>query len=58
MPASLRLTTQEQKKIQAKRAEINQFLALHGHEPIRDSDLAHFVLTKAIEEVSITKMAL
>lgn len=48
MPASLRLTTEEQEQLRRKCIEINKLLIKDGREPIKDSELAHKILEKSI----------
>lgn len=53
MPASLRLTTEEQEMLRKKCIEINKLLIKHGREPIKDSELAHKILEKSITYVKV-----
>jgi len=53
MPASLRLTTEEQEMLRKKCIEINKLLIKHGREPIKDSELAHKILEKSISYMRV-----
>jgi len=53
MPASLRLTTEEQEQLRKKCIEINKLLIKDGREPIKDSELAHKILEKSISYVRL-----
>lgn len=53
MPATLRLTQDEQERLRKKAIEINKILINKGKEPIRDSELAHIILEKSISYVKI-----
>ncbi|AOE88318.1 hypothetical protein THL1_6021 (plasmid) [Pseudomonas sp. TCU-HL1] len=44
MPATLRLTATEQELLRKKCIEINKLLIKQGRQPIKDSELAHFLL--------------
>jgi hypothetical protein len=48
MPKSLRLSKDEQQRLAEKRIELNQRLVRMGKEPITDTDLAHFIIEKAV----------
>lgn len=47
MPATLRLSNTEQEALRQKCIEINKLLVRQGRMPIKDSELAHFILEKA-----------
>jgi hypothetical protein len=53
MPATLRLSNSEQEAIRQKCIEINKLLIKRGSQPVRDSELAHFVIDRAIEFVQV-----
>lgn len=53
MPKSLRLTEAEQELLRNKSVEINKLLIKAGKEPIKDSELAHEILTKGAECVRV-----
>lgn len=53
MPKSLRLTEAEQELLRNKSVEINKLLIKAGKEPIKDSELAHQILTKGAECVRV-----
>lgn len=54
MPATLRLTTEEQEALRKKCIEINKLLIQKGREPVRDSELAHEILAKSITYVRVS----
>lgn len=47
MPATLRLSNTEQEALRKKCIEINKLLIKQGRMPIKDSELAHFILENA-----------
>ncbi len=53
MPATLRLTNDEQELLRKKCIEINKLLVKQGRQPIRDSELAHFLLSESITYVEL-----
>lgn len=53
MPATLRLTNAEQELLRKKCIEINKLLIRQGRQPIRDSELAHFLLEKSVGYVEV-----
>lgn len=53
MPATLRLSSAEQDALRQKCVEINKLLIKKGRQPLRDSELAHFVLDKATDFVQV-----
>lgn len=55
MPATLRLTNAEQELLRKKCIEINKLLIKQGRQPIRDSELAHFLLEKSVGYVEISE---
>lgn len=55
MPATLRLTNAEQELLRKKCIDINKLLIRHGKQPIRDSELAHFLLEKSVAYVEVTQ---
>jgi len=54
MPATLRLSNAEQEALRHKCVEINKLLVKKGRQPLRDSELAHFVLDNATKLVQVT----
>lgn len=55
MPETLRLTATEQELLRQKCIEINKMLIKHGRQPIKDSELAHFLLEKSVSYVEVGK---
>lgn len=55
MPATLRLTTAEQELLRKKCIDINKLLIKNGKQPLRDSELAHFLLVKSITYVEVSE---
>lgn len=55
MPATLRLTNAEQELLRKKCIEINKLLIKQGRQPIRDSELVHFLLEKSVSYVEISE---
>lgn len=55
MPETLRLTNAEQELLRKKCIEINKLLIKQGRQPIRDSELAHFLLEKSVSYVEISE---
>lgn len=53
MPATLRLTAAEQEALRKKCIEINKLLIKQGRQPIKDSELAHFLLEKSVGYVEV-----
>ncbi len=53
MPTNIRLTKVEQEGIRQKAIEINKLLVKRGLEPMKDSELAHIILEKAIDHVHL-----
>ena len=53
MPATLRLTTAEQEALRKKCIDINKLLIKQGRQPIKDSELAHFLLEKSVAYVEV-----
>jgi len=53
MPASLRLTKDEQEALRKKSVEINKLLIQKGKEPVKDSELAHKLLELSISYVNV-----
>jgi len=55
MAANLRYNKKEEELLRKKCVEINKVLVAKEKQPLRDSELAHFVLENAIPYVKITK---
>lgn len=55
MATTLRLKDAEQERIRKKCIEINKLLVREGHEPLKDSELVHELLDKAIDMAQVTK---
>lgn len=55
MPATLRLTNDEQEMLRKKCVELNKQLIGKGKEPIKDSELAHEILLKSISYAKINE---
>jgi ribosomal protein L22 len=53
MAITLRLSKIEQEKIRKKAIEINKLLVAKGHQPLKDSELIHQILEKAIENAKL-----
>lgn len=53
MPATLRLSNLEQEALRQKCIEINKLLIKKGRQPLKDSELAHFILDKATNMVQV-----
>lgn len=54
MPASIRLSPQEQELIRKKCVDINKLLVRAGKEPIKDSELVHKIIEKTVSYVHVT----
>lgn len=54
MPATLRLTTAEQELLRKKCIDINKLLIKQGKQPLRDSELAHFLLEKSMTYIEVS----
>lgn len=54
MPVTLRLSHAEQEALRQKCVEINKLLVKKGRQPLRDSELAHFILDNATKLVQVT----
>ncbi len=55
MPATLRLTKEEQRKAELKCREINKILVNMERAPIQESELLHLVIDRIIERVKVDK---
>lgn len=55
MPTNIRLTQQEQELLRQKAIEINKALVKQGKQPLRDSELVHKILEKALPSVRLTQ---
>lgn len=54
MPVTLRLNDWEQDEIRKKAVEINKALVKAGKQPLKDSELTHEILKKAIPQVRVS----
>jgi hypothetical protein len=54
MAATLRLSNGEQEALRQKCIEINKLLVKQGRMPIKDSELAHFILERATPCVKVS----
>jgi len=54
MPATLRLSNAEQEALRHKCVEINKLLVKKGRQPLRDSELAHYILDNATKLVQVS----
>lgn len=55
MSKTMRLSDAEQEAIRQKAIEINKLLINKGHPPLKDSELVHKILAKAIPCVQLSK---
>lgn len=55
MAINLRLSDWEQNELRKKCTEINKLLIKENKEPMKDSELAHAILKKAITNVKLDK---
>lgn len=55
MPATLRLSNAEQELLRQKCIEINKLLIKMNKQPIKDSELAHFIVEHATKLVEVSK---
>jgi len=53
MSVTLRMNNKEQELIRKKAVELNKKLIELGQQPIKDSELAHFVLLNGIPNVEL-----
>lgn len=53
MTTSIRLTENEKELIRKKSIEINQKLISKGKQPLRDSQIIHEILEKALPKVQV-----
>jgi len=53
MPATLRLSNAEQELLRKKCIDINKLLIKQGAQPIKDSELAHFLIEKSVTYVEV-----
>ncbi len=53
MPATLRLTAAEQEALRKKCIDINKLLIKQSRQPIKDSELAHFLIEKSVTYVEV-----
>ncbi|RQM72398.1 hypothetical protein EHZ82_04700 [Aeromonas hydrophila] len=55
VPATLRLTKDEQRKAELKCREINKLLVNMERAPIQESELLHLVIDRTIDRVKVDK---
>lgn len=53
MPATLRLSASEQEALRQKCIDINKLRIKKGRQPLKDSELAHFVIERAVPFVHV-----
>lgn len=54
MPLTLRLTNWEQEELRKKAVEINKLLVKDGKQPLKDSEIAHEILKRAIPAMRLS----
>ena len=54
MPTNIRLTQAEQEALRHKAVEINKELVKRGMQPMKDSELVHAFLERAIGGIELT----
>ncbi len=54
MPTNIRLTNAEQEALRRKAVEINKELVKRGMQPLKDSELVHTFLEKAISSLTVS----
>lgn len=54
MPTNIRLTQAEQEALRRKAVEINKELVKRGMQPMKDSELVHAFLERAITGLEVT----
>ena len=55
MPTNVRLTNGEQEALRKKAVELNKELVKRGLQPMKDSELVHAFLEKAIQSLEVGK---
>lgn len=55
MPTNVRLTNGEQEALRKKAVELNKELVKRGLQPMKDSELVHAFLEKAIHSLEVGK---
>ena len=55
MPASVRLTKEEQREIEIKCRELNKILINQEFAPIQESELIHLILKRTLSRVKVNK---
>lgn len=55
MPATLRLSNNEQELLRQKCIEINKLLIKMNKQPIKDSELAHLIIEQGTKLVEVSK---
>lgn len=54
MPTNIRLTQGEQEALRRKAVEVNKELVKRGMQPLKDSELVHAFLERAIHAVEVS----
>lgn len=54
MPTNIRLSQSEQETLRKKAVDINKELVKRGMQPLKDSELVHAFLEKAISNLEVT----
>lgn len=54
MPTNVRLTQGEQEALRKKAVEINKELVKRGMQPLKDSELIHAFLEKALQSLEVS----
>lgn len=54
MPTNIRLTAAEQEALRKKAIEINKELVKRGMQPLKDSELVHTFLERAITSIEVS----
>lgn len=58
MPTNIRLSLSEQEALRKKAIDINRELVKRGMQPLKDSELVHCFLEKAIASLEVTASGL
>jgi len=54
MPTNIRLTQGEQEALRKKAVDVNKELVKRGMQPLKDSELVHTFLQRAIEGIEVS----
>lgn len=55
MPATLRLTKDEQRRAEEKRREINKILINMERAPVQESELLHRLIDLTVDKIKVNK---